>query len=89
MKKEKTTPEKIQFLKDWIERNGATEKTTKLLDGLERERVLYLHLVPHELTEELFGSNVGPMSREDLAWLKETFYHGRFTFKWPSTEVRP
>jgi hypothetical protein len=25
---------------------------------------------------------------EDLAWLKETFYRGKFRFSWPSTHVR-
>lgn len=25
---------------------------------------------------------------DDLSWLKDKYYHGRFTFKWPSTYVR-
>lgn len=26
--------------------------------------------------------------QNDLAWLKDTYYRGRFTFEWPSTHVR-
>ena len=40
MKMEKTTADKIIFLRDWISKNVTTENLERLLYGLEYENVL-------------------------------------------------
>jgi len=55
---EKTVIENIKFLRDWIAKNGTTEKLERLLYLMEHKNELQLDLIPDEIFHDLCGSNV-------------------------------
>ncbi|MGA9110452.1 MAG: hypothetical protein ACLPSL_00700 [Smithella sp.] len=73
MKMEKTTADKIIFLRDWISKNVTTENLERLLYGLEYENVLQVDLIPEEIFHDLCGSNVSPIPAEMVPKLQKAY----------------
>ena len=70
---EKTAAERSKFLRDWISKNGTTEKLERLLHGLEYKNELHVDLIPDEIFHDLIKSNVSAFPMDEVPRYQEAF----------------
>lgn len=71
--KEKTTVKKIECVKNWISKNGTTEKLERLLYGLEYKNELHVDLIPDEIFHDLIKSNVRAFPMDEVPRYQEAY----------------